>query len=447
VQSPSLWREISIPEVLLTETVIDGIPHRYSGDIRIGSLQKPGSVDFVTYRSADDAPVGFDQSRGDGVGLKPCFIGAFNLEGEPLWEVGAGGTQPSRPGPVAIHDIDGDGHAEIICIFKIEGDAEPDSLSNVVIQIRDGRTGKIKAQSAPPDLTDCSGEGPNWVHQRILIANLRGLDTPRDFVIKLGSVVLAFDQNLKMLWRYTCPWSDYGHCAAYIPSVGDIDSDGHDEINGGYFLLDHDGTILWEKDWAPHMDSVAITEWDDGRTRAICSGHGHVFDEAGNTILSLGEDLVPHGQEVRVARFVEDDPSPQMAIRWNGHNTDIMLVDTRGECINRFSVNESPNNTGMEAVYWNGTDQPALLYNGGMLWDPITGDGIDLQGLPEPDPIGRMGWYHCIPANICGDGREELVLYNPWDPRIFVYTAGNTDDPLVEQYAARPRQYNPRLMD
>ena len=130
--------------------------------------------------------------------MKPCFIGAFNLEGEPMWEVGAGPTQPSRPGPVAIHDIDGDrdGHAEIICFFKIEGDAEPDSLSNVVIQIRDGVTVEVKAQSAPPDLTKCSGEGTNWVHQRILIAKLRGLDTPRKFVIKLGSVVIAFDLDL-----------------------------------------------------------------------------------------------------------------------------------------------------------------------------------------------------------------------------------------------------------
>ena len=136
-----------------------------------------------------------------------------------------------------------------------------------------------------------------------------------------------------------------------------------------------------------------------------------------------------------------------MAIRWNGHNTDIMLVDTTGTCVNRFRVNESPNNTGMEAVYWRGADSPALLYSGGMLWDPATGDGVELPGLPDPDPVGRMAWYHCIPANICGDDREDLVLYDPWNPRIYIYTAGPADDAVVDTYEPGPRQYNPRLMD
>jgi len=325
--------------------------------------------------------------------------------------------------------------------------ASPDSLSDVEMQIRDGATGDLKHSSAPSELTSCSGRGANWVHQRILIANLRGLETPRDFIIKLGSVVLAFDQNLDLLWRYVCPWSDYGHCAAYIPSVGDIDGDGCDEVNGGYFLLDHDGSTLWENDWGPHMDSVAITEWDDGRNRAICSGHGHVIDASGGVILVLGDNLVPHGQEVRIGRFLDDDARPQMAIRRNGHNTDVVLIDTAGDCINRFHVNESPNNTGMETVCWNGQSQSALLYNGGMLWDPITGKSIELPGLPAPERIGRMAWYHCIPANVCGDDREELVLYNPWDPKVYIFTPGPFDEPAFTGYTPEPRQYNARLMD
>jgi hypothetical protein len=380
--------------------------------------------------------------------MKPCFLGAFSSDGETLWQVGEGGEQPSRPGPVAVHDIDGDGEAEVVCFFKrSDREAHPTSLEDVELQFRVGATGELKHRASPPELTSCSDQGPNWVHQRILIANLRGMDTPRDFIVKLGTVVLAFDQDLQLLWRYECPWGEYGHCPAYIPSVGDIDGDGCDEVNGGYFLLDHDGSVLWENDWGPHMDSVAITEWDDGQMRAICSGHGHVIDGSGNAVLSLGEEFVPHGQEVRVARFLSDDPSPQMAIRCSGHKTGIILVDIDGTCINRFSINESPNNTGMEAVYWNGLDEPALLYNGGMLWDPVIGEGTVLPDLPKPNPIGRMAWYHCIPANVRGDDREELVLYNPWEPRIYIYTPDPLRDRAFAKYDPGPRQYNPRLMD
>ena len=440
MHAPHLWRTIRVPEPYQTSAKINDRSVTYAGDIRMGSLRQPGSVDFLVYRSVDDSH--------DGGGLKPVFAGAFDIEGQPLWSVGVGGEQPSRPGPVAIHDIDGDGNDEVVCLWKrADVDAEPSSLADTELRILDGKTGELKHRSAPPELTACSGNGPNWVHQRILIANLRGTDTPRDFIIKLGTVVLAFDQNLDVLWQYECPWSEYGHCPAYIPSVGDIDGDGHDEVNGGYFLLDHDGSVLWERDWAPNMDSVSITKWDDGNIRAIGSGGGHVFDEAGNVVLSLGEDLVPHGQEVRVARFLDDDPSPQMAVRWNGHHTDILVADTSGTVLNRFNLNESPNNTGMEAVHWLEPGERALLYNGGMLWDAETGEGVNLPDLPDPDPVGRMAWYHCIPANVCGNDLEEIVLYNPWDPAIYVYTPGDANDPVVDPYRAGPRQYNVRLMD
>jgi len=58
-----------------------------------------------------------------------------------------------------------------------------------------------------------------------------------------------------------------------------------------------------------------------------------------------------------------------------------------------------------------------------------------------------MGWHHCIPANICGDARQEVVLYNPWDPQIYIYTPSPAEPDAYTGYIAGPRQYNPRLMD
>jgi hypothetical protein len=432
---PILYKKLDIPEELLTTSLDeDGNSQTYGGDVRIGDLDGDGNVDFLIFRNVD--------------GTKPVFMGALNMDGEVLWKVEEDGQQPVRPGPVAIYDIDADGKNEVICFFH-NPDAEntTNSLNDVVLQIRDGHDGQIKKQSAPSELTSRSGSGPNWVHQRILVANFRGNETPQDFVIKLGDTLLAFDNNLNILWTYKTIWNEYSFCSAYIPSVGDIDGDGRDEVNGGYYLIGSDGTPKWEKQLGRHMDSVAITEWDNGRVRAICSGFGHVMDDKGDVILKLGEELVPHGQEARVADFLMEFEGPEMIIRYNGHNTDVMVVSNAGEIIRKFDLNYSPNNTGMEVVYWNGPHDVALLYNGGALFDGYGDQVFNMKELPEPVGPSRMGWYHCIPANVCGDEREEVILYNPWDRYIYIYTPSPLNPQAFTGYQASQRQYNARLMD
>ena len=433
--NPILYRKIPIPSEFLTNAKVEDQELQFGGDVRIGCLSGDEQPDFLVFRSTDG-------------GMKPCFIGAFTIDGKILWQVGRGGEQPARPGPMAIHDIDGDGATEVICFFAdTTKKSRSNSMADVVIQIRDGATGKVKKQAAPAAFRQCGGEGANWVHQRILIANFRGTRTPRDFVVKLGDTVLAFDENIKVLWEYRIKWNEYSRCSAYIPAVGDIDGDGKDEINGGYYLLDHDGTPRWEQQLGRHMDSVAITEWDNGHARAICSGFGQVMDEHGQAILRLGEELVPHGQEVRCADFVSELPGPEMIIRYNGHAPDVMLVSNEGEIRHRFQMNYSPNNTGMEAVLWHAPEAPALLYNGGMLWSGTGSSSVVLPDLPAPIGPSRMGWYHCIPGDVCGDEREEVVLYNPWDKFIYVYTPFPLNEEKFKGYQPGPRQYNVRLMD
>ena len=186
---PVLWRRIAVPAEFTAEE--GGL--RYGGDVRFGDLRGTGQVDFLVYRSLDDAH--------DGGGMKPCFMAAFSAAGEPLWSVGDGGVQPSRPGPVAVADLDGDGREEILCFFLDPAvEADPESLANVVVQVRDGQSGEVLRQAAPEALRACRGEGANWVHQRLLLADLRGTGAPRDFVVKLGARVLAFGtEDLELL--------------------------------------------------------------------------------------------------------------------------------------------------------------------------------------------------------------------------------------------------------
>jgi hypothetical protein len=181
--------------------------------------------------------------------------------------------------------------------------------------------------------------------------------------------------------------------------------------------------------------------------RAIGSGGGHILDLDGKVVLGLGEEVVPHGQEARVATFIADEPAPQMAIRYLGHHPDVLIVANDGRILSRFKLNSSPNETGMEIVYWNGPDRPALLYNGGALFDGHGRQAVLLPDLPEPIGPARMGWYHCIPANICGDEREEIVVYNPWAGEVFIYTPEPLDEGTYRGYRGEERQYNARLMD
>ena len=103
-----LYRELAVPRRFLAnygETI-------FGGDVRIGDLTGNGRCDFLVYRCNHGAPKG--AHRG---GMKPCFLGAFDIDGRELWSQGEGGGQPSRPMSVAVHDFDGDGAAEVLCFW------------------------------------------------------------------------------------------------------------------------------------------------------------------------------------------------------------------------------------------------------------------------------------------------------------------------------------------
>ena len=445
-----LYSKVALPPAF---TRPDASGRRIGGDLRIGDLTGDGQADFLVYNALG--------------GIKPCFLGAFSLAGEPLWAVGdrdltaldADGLgrlatiAPDRPGPVAICDIDQDGQQEVLC-FLVDPHVKRTSkwnLADVHIAILDGRTGGVKRCAAPEELTRCNAYAdgemhiPNYVHQRLVIANFSGHDQPRDFVVKLGSDVLAFNDRLEVLWHYRSKWHRYPGHAAYIPAVGDLDGDGCDEVNGGHFGLDHDGRVLWETFLGDHADSVLVDRWGT-EAAAMVSGEGQVLDGSGRRLLHLGANAVPHGQEVRCGNLRPERPGRELAIRYNGHHADVLIVAHSGAVLSRFRVDESPNNTGLEIVRWNGPEQGDLLYSPAALFNGRGHKVVTFPDLPAPTG-GKMGWYHCFPADVCGDEREEVVLYDPYSDAAYIYTPAPLDESQFGRYHHGPRQYNARLIN
>ena len=84
---PQLYRRIPIPKAFL----VTDDTHTFGGDVRIGDLNGDGRCDFLVYRSNHSGPSG--PAIG---GFKPCFFGAFEMDGTVLWSVGGGGTHPVR---------------------------------------------------------------------------------------------------------------------------------------------------------------------------------------------------------------------------------------------------------------------------------------------------------------------------------------------------------------
>ena len=449
-QSAHLYKRVAIPDVFLNETD----ENRWGGDIRIGDLTGDGTVDFVVYKSVG--------------GIHPCFIGAFTLEGERLWSLGDKHLEirdtdtkdtylttlsPDRPGPVAIYDLDADGQAEVIC-FWIDTDVPEASkwdLSAIRLMILDGATGAIKRSTAPDALRQCNADAegerhiPNYVHQRLMIANFSGNAQPQDFVVKVGVNLLAFNHELEQLWEYTDEWFRYPKHSAYIPAVGDFNGDGLDEVNGGNFGLAADGTVLWNRYFGENTDSVLVADWN-GDKRAILSGGGQVVDANGNPILSLGFDVVPHGQEIRCGKLLSDVSEDALVIRYNGHHPDLMVVDKNGQIRSRFRVDETPNNTGLEVIRWHGAENPELIYSPAALYNSAGEKVVTFPELPPPTG-GKMGWYHCFPADVCGDAREEVILYDPYSDAVYIYTPSPFQPDLFGGYQHTERQYNARLMD
>lgn len=409
----------------------------YGADtVRIGDLNGDGAPDLL-----------YTQCR-YGQRAITCLT-ATTIYGEMLWQVGtpsAANGQVYGDLPVAIYDWDNDGVNEVLYVrqaiyaepvlyendpyyrehqiceraWRYEGDA--------VMVVLDGLTGREKQTFPIPAPAD-SG---------FLFADLTGRGRREDLIVKDGYWNMwGVSHDGAVLWHWR---GSTGH----YPAIADVDGDGRDEVFVGYALIDHDGTVLFRKDWEEwdgsedpwgvpvHQDAAYIVQLANGSWRLL-------FGNGGVHCLAVdGTELWHHplreAQHVLVGCYRRDSEM-QVAVIDRGYprtpqgkSADLILYDIDGRelwrrsqlpggwCAAILNVRWSASD-GLEEIlcYKRGPASPIAIYAG--QGDIVTEIDVPvaISGAGEaPDP----GSYYCCRAAVWGDARDEVLIFSVTGTRI-----------------------------
>jgi len=368
---------------------------------------------------------------------------ATTLTGEILWQVGAPSAENSDVYgdlPVQIYDWDNDGHNEVLYIKqaiyadpvlydepplykerkicerarRYEGDA--------VMVVLDGMSGKEKGSFPIPAPADAG----------FLFADLTGRGRREDLVVKDEYWNMwGMSHAGEVLWHWQ---GSTGH----YPAVADVDGDGCEEVFVGYALIDHDGTVLFQKDWEgwgdgkedpwgvpDHQDATYIVRLGDGSWRLLFGNGGvHCLAVDGT---ELWHHKLQEAQHVVCGHF-RNDSELQVAVidrgyprTLEGKPADLLLYDIDGRELWKRPQLACGWCAAILDIRWNGGDlQEILIYKRGM-HSPIAiydgqGNVVDefdvpaeIRGFDDPTIPGN---YYCCRADIWGDSRDEVLVFS-----------------------------------
>ncbi len=387
---PKLWRKFSTPNFGAGRAV------------RFGDLDGDGRLEMLI---AQNVP----RVASDAFDAISCLT-AVTLDGRVLWQSGrakSGNGLLTNDVPAQIHDIDGDGRNEVVCVRDFQ------------VQVLDGSTGKLKHAAPTPAAIVAAGQRRPYELENgdaLAFVNVSGDRARRDVLIKdRYRNFWVLNKNLELLWK--------GHGqTGHFPYPFDVDGDGRDEILMGYALWDHDGKQLWSRDdeIKDHADAVAIGNYSGDpkgeiRAYAACSDEGViVFSRAGEILKHV---RLGHGQNMSIARYRPEMPGLQVMVINFWRNPGIVtLLDFDGNVLEQAELLHcgSP----LLPVNWRGDGQEFALLNG----NPREGGMIDghLRRVVMFPDDGHPDTC-CAVADLTGDGFDDVIL---WDPeRVHIYTA------------------------
>ena len=359
-------------------------------------------------------------------------ITAINIDGKILWRIGRpkpDNYRASEDLPVQIYDIDRDGANEVICAMGGK------------LKIFSGRDGVLEKETPLPE-KDASDS--------IAIANFSGNAHPRDIVIKNRyKKIWAIDRNLKVMWSHA---GNTGH----HPWPCDFDGDGRDELMCGYTLLNPDGTKKWEAKLPGHSDAVAIgnVDGDAANTKeiALATCGGNTFALLNDKGKVLWRHPCGHSQHMIIGDFRPNLPGKEVCALDRGNDRSDSGVDAMimysagGKQLWREKRTDRGKNRWISEITMvaNWDTRPGdliLAYQRGGATHPALydGHGRTVAVFPLPNPKDQNYAQH---ADICGDDREEILLWNAKE--IYIYRNAQ-ENPAPKTPKSRPqtkRLYN-----
>lgn len=474
-------------------TTKSGEKYTYSpNDCSVGDIDGDGQYEiFVKWNPSNS----HDNSEGGYTGN--VYIDCYTLAGEKLWRVDLG--QNIRAGAhytqFMVYDFDGDGRAEMVCKtapgtkdgtgkYVIMGSDDPKasyvsdksgvSRGQVIsgpeyLTIFDGATGaEIHTVTYEPARTVRSdsqwGDSYGGRSERYLacVAYLDGVHPSvvmcRGYYTAAYLCAWDFDgSKLTRRWLHKSETSGQGAYGegAHSLTVGDVDGDGCDEIVYGSACIDHDGSLLY-RTGAGHGDALHLGDFDPTRPGLeVFMVHeeskkkydaefrdartGKIIWSIPNSGNDIGRGLIADLTD----RYDGHEMWPQKYHTSSSDAGNNAIFDTKGNVISNYrpSVNFR--------IYWDG-DLQDELFDGG--YDKTSGSSAPTiqkvsAGLGAVEKTWGFAKYNaqscnttkaspCLQADIFGDWREELVL---WD--------GETSSDLLIFTTTEPSSYRvPCLM-
>ena len=420
----------------------------------VGDLDGNGEYDFVIDRqSAEGARQFLEAYQRDGtllwrVDLGPNSYYKYNIEpGSSAISIGHGDN-------VAVYDMDGDGKAEVLLrtangvVFGDGAVVSGGATNNVqFLSVLDGMTGAELARATAPNPR--LADGPMNGHMGILY-----LDGQRPSLVwaaknraadqSFHGVITAWD------WRngaLTQRWSWVDDNSLHAPEghqirIADVDNDGKDEFIDIGYVLDDNGTQLFNIPEVVHGDRFHLTDIDPDRPGL----ENYIIQQNNGTGLATAIYNAGTGATIKkwyaggvvdVGRGVAGDFDPGVK-GCEMFSTQPGIFDCKGNQLNYTSKPFPP-----EAIWWDGDLVREFCSTIG---SSATSPGIDKFSTTNggsyrvislySDPAAPNSPYNNYIAyggrpqfwgDILGDWREELLCVASDNSELRVYSVRSAD--------------------